>query len=71
MTISSIDNAGTNRIRCGKVCMKYLRYDSIPTIKFHLINFLWNHFAQTFDPSNTCTFSFLYPCNKCNKPPKF
>jgi len=45
----------------------------IPTIKSCLLNFfLWSHFAQTFDSSNTCTFSFLYmcPCNKCNKHPK-
>ena len=33
---------------------------SIPTIKFYLINFLWNHFEQTFDPTNTqCWASYF------------
>jgi len=43
---------------------------SIPTIKFRLRNFLWNHFEQSFDPNISCTLSFVCPCNRCAKHPK-
>ena len=32
---------------------------SLPTIKYKLTNFLWNHFELNFDPDNACTFSCL------------
>ena len=43
---------------------------SLPTIKYNLTNFLWNHFELNFDPDNACTFSFVCPCCNCNKLPK-
>ena len=30
--------------------------ESIPTIKFKLIQLLWSHFEQHFDPSNVCSY---------------
>ena len=47
---------------------------SLPTIKYKLTKFLWNHFELNFelnfDPDNACTFSFVCPCCNCNKSPK-
>jgi len=48
--------------------------NGVATIKRKLINYFWNHFEINFDPNNTCTYSFLCPCSKCNKnptPPNF
>ena len=40
------------------------------TIKYKLINYLWNYFKHNFNPDNACTFSFVCPCSSCNKIPK-
>ena len=39
---------------------------SLPTIKFHLKNFLWSHFLEHFDSFNHCTFHFVCPCSNCH-----
>ena len=38
---------------------------SLPTIKFHLKQFLWNHFIDSFNPDLPCTYHFLCPRPKC------
>ena len=38
---------------------------SYHSIKSSLSSYLWSHFDSNFDPHNTCTYHFHYPCNKC------
>ena len=38
---------------------------SLPTIKFNLKQFLWNHFIDNFNPNLPCINHFLCPCPKC------
>jgi len=40
--------------------------ESIPTIKFKLIQLLWSHFEQHFDPSNVCSYHLACPCASCH-----
>ena len=42
---------------------------SLPTIKYKLKNYFWNHFIKNFDSNNFCTFYYLCPCSKCMKTP--
>ena len=42
---------------------------SLPTIKFKLKNYFWNHFIKNFDSNNFCTFYYLCACSKCMKTP--
>ena len=43
---------------------------SMHTIKKHLQIFMWNHFSNHFDSTNTHTFHFICPCSSClNSPP--
>ena len=37
----------------------------VSTIKHEIKIFMWNHFTAHFDQDDTCSFSFLYPCQKC------
>ena len=36
--------------------------ESTPTIKFKLIQLLWSHFNQHFDPSKVCSYHLACPC---------
>ena len=40
--------------------------DQFPTIKHKLINFLWDHFLNNFDPTNTCSYHLVCPCSDCH-----
>ena len=42
---------------------------SLPTIKYKLKNYFWNHFIKNFDSNNFCTFYYLCPCSKGMKTP--
>ena len=42
---------------------------SLPTIKYKLTNFLWNHFELHFDPDNACTFLLFVPIVIVISPP--
>ena len=39
---------------------------SLPSIKNHLTNFLWNHFQSNFTQDNYCTYHFRCPCSDCH-----
>ena len=40
--------------------------DPIYTIRCKVISFLWSFFDSNFDPSNTCTYHLVCPCNSCH-----
>ena len=40
---------------------------SLSTIKHHIMQFLWAHFSNNFDPCRPCTFHLVCPCNRCSK----
>ena len=40
--------------------------ESTPTNKFKLIQLLWSHFDQHFDPSNVCSYHLACPCANCH-----
>ena len=43
--------------------------ESIPTIKYKLRLFLWNHFLDSFVSNRTCTWFYSCPCSNCSISP--
>ena len=38
---------------------------SLPTLKYHLYRYFWQHFLDTFDSDLPCTWHIICPCNSC------
>jgi len=41
----------------------------INTIKRKLIQYLWTHFLNNFNPDSVCSFHILCPCHQCSRQP--
>ena len=40
-------------------------------VRYKLINFLWSHFMNHFNPLDTCTFHLVCPCSNCHASGRF